>query len=303
MHSKERPWSFFQSFPLDPTLGFFAVFCYDPYLERMIQSRWSAKVKKSSYTHHVLMGHDLTPEWMEDNLSSPDLFAQQKSYTIFKSEDIPLATQQALLDYRPENSTLLFLSFSRARPLFEKIRQSTIATFAIEAPKFWESEQLLNFLAKELKVPLNQKIKGHILRNIPHEAGPFINALKLIILHYKEITSKTLPLIIPPSRVDNFELASLYSKKQFKRFFSQLLSLDISPKEWQRFFNFMTSHLIKLTGKLEGRSQYEKNLAKQQALWSWGEIQESITLFGDLQTAVKTGNINSVLKTTYLKYC
>lgn len=302
MHSKQRPWGFFENFPLGNNPGLYGSYCYDPYLERLIQNKWSSHIKNMGLNNHVILGNEVTADWIDENLNSLDLFGGQDSYMILNGEDISTSAGEKLLELGPIEK-FLFISFSKSGKLFLKLCKSEGQFFTMEAPKFWENDKLLDFLSKELGTSLTPPIKNYILTNITHEVGSFINALKLISIHFggKNIALEDLKEIIPPSRMDIFALASLYGDKKKKDFFHKLLNLEVSQKEWLSFFNFMIGHLFKLTGDLKGNSKYERELARQKSLWTLSDINNEIKLFGELQKEVKGGNLKEKLRLAYLK--
>ncbi|RLA61916.1 MAG: hypothetical protein DRQ88_09905 [Epsilonproteobacteria bacterium] len=302
MHSKARPWSFFENFPPGKKPGLYGTYCFDPYLERLIQKKWSSHIKGMGLNHHVILGNEATSDWIDENLISLDLFGGQDSYMILNGEDIPTSAQEKILEL-DLSEKFLFISFSKSGKFFLKCCKGEGQFFTMEMPKFWESDKLLDFLARELGGPLNSSIKNYILTNITHEVGSFINALKLISIHFgsKQISLEELKEIIPPSRMDIFQLASLFGNKNKQEFFHKLIALEVSQKEWISFFNFMIGHLFKLTGDSKGNSQYERDLAKQRNLWSIDEINNEIKLFGELQIEAKGGNLKEKLRLAYLK--
>ncbi|TDJ07384.1 MAG: hypothetical protein E2O68_03770 [Deltaproteobacteria bacterium] len=302
MHSKARPWSFFENFPPSKNPGLYGTYCFDPYLERLIQNKWSTHIKGMGLNHHVILGNELTPDWIDENLTSLDLFGGQDSYMVLNGEDIPAASQEQILEL-DLTEKFLFISFSKSGKFFLKLCKGEGEFKTMEAPKFWESDKLLDFLARELGTSLNPQIRNYILTHVTHEVGSFINALKLISIHFggNKVELESLREIIPPSRMDIFHLASLFGNKNKKEFFSKLIALEISQKEWLSFFNFMIGHLLKLTGNPSGNSKYERDLAKQKNLWSLSEINNEIKLFGELQIEAKGGNLKEKLRLAYLK--
>lgn len=303
MHFKERPWRFFEKFPQGDKPGLYGSYCYDPYLERLIQSKWSAHIKKLGLNHHVILGSEVTADWINENLATLDLFGGQDCYLILQGEDIPAASEELIYDL-DLGEKYLFISFSKVGKFFPKLCKGEGTFFTLEAPKFWENDKLLDFLAKEMGITLNFEIRKYILTNVVHEAGSFVNALKLIRLHFdgKRVLLSELEEIIPPSRMDIFHLASLFGNKNKKEFFKKLISLDVSQKEWLSFFNFMIGHLLKLEAPAKGTgSQYEKEISRQKELWNIADLKEEIRLFGELQTEAKGGNLKQKLRLAYLK--
>jgi hypothetical protein len=302
MHSKERPWGFFEKFPQGNGPGLYGSYCYDPYLDRLIQNKWSSHIKNMGLNHHIILGNEVTIDWIDENLATLDLFGGQDSYMVLNGEDIPVSVQEKILEL-DLGDKFLFISFSKSGKFFQKLCKGEGVFHTMEAPKFWETDKLIDFLSRELGTPLTPQIKNYLLKNITPEVGSFINALKLISIHFggKKVVLEGLREIIPPTKMDIFQLASLFGNKNKKEFFHKLLALEISQKEWLSFFNFMIGHLLKLSGNPNGSSKYEKELARQKSLWSITEINNEIKLFGDLQIEAKGGNLKEKLRLAYLK--
>jgi hypothetical protein len=237
------------------------------------------------------LGKELTPNWVEDNLINPGLFSNESCYLVLNSEEINEKVQEILMELCLTNSHLL-LSFLKNSKLFKKLSEKKeVDCYLIEPPSFWEFEKLLDFFSNEIKIHLPQDIKKYLLANIENESGNLINALKLLKITFgnKNPNLKEISLLIPPKKIDFFLMASLYSKKQKKEFFSKLLEISPEDFNWHQFISFMIGHLIKLLdpSALSSAKSYEREIISHSKLWTKEELIAEIKLFGDIQTQVK----------------
>jgi hypothetical protein len=294
---KEKPWGILDNHPhiLNSDLkGIYALSVSDPFLERIYQSRVSQFVKETlSMEFHVLLGKELTIEWVEDNLLNPGLFSNNCCYLVLNSEEVSDKVQELLLNNSINiSNSYLLMSFLKNSKFFKKLSEKkTMVCYLVEPVMFWEFDRLLDFFAKEIKVQLNLEIKKYLLDNIENESGSFINALKIIKLNsINNIpTLKEVSKLIPPNKIDFFVMATLYSKKQKKEFFAKLLESGNEDFNWHQFISFMIGHFIKMldTSTLSSTKPYERDIINFAKLWTKEELVKEIKLFGDLQTEAK----------------
>ncbi len=310
---KEKPWSILEKHPHilknEPTC-LYGVYVFDPFLERLYQSRMSQYVKDQlGMEHQVLLGKELTIKWIEENLLFTGLFSRNCCFLVLNSEEISEKVQDFILDSELNFTNMyLVFSFGKASKFFKNLYEKKEGIFySVETVKFWESEKLLDFLSAELKVQLNGEVKKYLLTNIEQDSGSFINALKLIKLHFGDnIPSKNeLSKLIPCNRLDFFQMANLLSKKQRKEFFTKLLDAEIENFNWHQFISFIIGHLIKLldpSNLSPTGTTYEKEILNLSKLWTKEELIREISFFGDLQTEAKTRkNLKEKLRLSLLE--
>lgn len=295
---KERPWSILEKHPFilkSEFTGLYGIYVSDPFLERLYQSRISQYIKESlGMEYQILLGKELTGKWLEENLIYQGLFSKNCCYLVLNSEEIAEKVQELIItsDLNLSNTNFI-LSFGKVSKFFKNLSEKKEGVFySIEPIKFWEYEKLLDFLAGELKVQLNFETKKYLLANTENDSGSFINSLKLIKLHFgnDNLNKEELSKLIPPSRLDFFQMASLLSRKRKKEFFSKLLEIEIDNLNWHQFISFIIGHLIKLldpSGLSPTGSTYEKEILNLSKLWSREELVKEISFFGDLQTEAK----------------
>jgi len=310
---KEKPWSILEKHPQilkNEPISLYGIYVFDPFLERLYQSRISQYVKDQlGMEYQILLGKELTIKWIEENLLYTGLFSRNCCFLVLNSEEIPEKVQDFILEAELNSSNIyLVLSFGKASKFFKNLYEKKEGIFySVETVKFWETEKLLDFLMGELKVNLNGEVKKYLLANIEQDSGSFINALKLIKLHFGDnVPSKNeLSKLIPCNRVDFFQMASLLSKKQKKEFFTKLLDAEIENFNWHQFISFIIGHLIKHldTSSLSpSGSNYEKEILNLSKLWTKEELLREISFFGDLQTEAKARkNLKEKLRLSLLE--
>lgn len=293
---KEKPWSILEKHPFilkSENPGLYGIYVSDPFLERLYHAKISQFIKEFlGMEYQILLGKELTTKWLEDNLIYPGLFSQNSCYLVLSSEEISEKVQEFInsAELNLGNIYLIF-SFGKVSKFFKNLSEKKPGVFySIEAVKYWEYEKLLDFFVGELKVQINQEIKRYLLANTENDPGSFINSLKLIRLHFgNNIPNKEeLSNLIPPTRLDFFHMASLFSKKKKKEFFTKLLEIDEDSFNWHQFISFIIGHLIKLLDPSSSTgSAYEKEILNNSKLWTKDELVKEITFFGDLQTEAK----------------
>ena len=90
--------------------------------------------------------------------------------------------------------------------------------------------------------------------------------------------------MISVEKLDQFQLASLFSRKKFSDFFDRLLKVDEDFDRLRSLSLFMQSHLIKMldTGYLEKKTRltsYDKEISSASRLWKDHELLREIERF------------------------
>lgn len=291
MHSKWQIWDFFKKFPtvLMRPQGLYSFNTFDPLVGMLLKNKILANYGDREVK--TVVADKITPDWIEDNLQTLGLFGNTESY-IFQSCDelskqsvAQITDSELLIDDR----FLVCIGYkdSHWKDIFKLEGQH----HTIEAPKFWEFNRLLDFLIDELELRLDLEAKGYILHNINHSISDFWNALNLLKInfsHGQSLNINHVREILETSRFDQFELASLYSKKQLPKFYSELVRIDPDLKSLSRFFSFMQGHLIKIEDPsyCQNRprlSKYDKEIQMASKLWKKEELIGHIKRFSELE--------------------
>lgn len=296
MRSNWTPWDLVKARPqvLDSNQqGIVAIHSFDPYIEKIFLKRIPQKGQLIP-----VLGSELTLEWIDRNLSTMDLFGAGESYLVMCAEDLPNGTKELLLQNQLViDGRLIVFLFSKSGVFFDKWSKNGQGEFIkIEAPKFWDSRKLLDFLARELSVNLPYDLSSMLLETLntddSSELYHFLEMLKV----YSEID-------VPPSctmaqdllgnkKLDQFRLSSLFCQKRWEQFWPPLAEEEYTFDQLRSLFFFMSSHLFKVydpsyaqgKGKL---SKYDQEILAYSKKWDRKELLRYIRLFSQLEQRCK----------------
>lgn len=315
MLSKWQVWDFFQnhsSVIQSGKYGLYACYAFDPYINKLLKDTIDPQVVAGGVT--TLMGEDITIQWIEDNFMSLGLFGNSDSFLIQNSQKISKDCQK-LLEQKANELILeeryLILFFNEDSAFFKSFtKNENVTAYKIEPPKFWDFNKLLDFYADKLKVRLSYGAKQEILEKVENTSKDFINILKTLQVNFggNEITPQMLRELIVPSKIDKFELASLYSLKKKQEFFKRILEVDTGPDLLRDLFYFMQGHLLKIydTSYIEEKikpTQYDKKILSYAKSWSSAELIEDLEIFRLLEQEckLKKSTIYANIRKFYLR--
>lgn len=302
MLSKWQIWDFFQanSTGIPEKGGIYSFHFFDS-----LFSIWLKKsLKKNSFIQGgltsgltVLNGLKFTPDWIEDNLLSLGLFGNNDSYYIIQADQMPKASYDLLLSNQlMVDKRVIILNFDKETPQKKKLDSADhIQGFKIEAPKFWDFNKLLDFMADMMEVRISFETKNFILTSIAHEPLEFFNALSILSVNFPDVTEVTLlqaQSVLSISRFDQFELASLFSRKKFSDFYEKVLLIEDDFDTLRQLFNFMQSHMIKIADpsfieKKKRATKYDNEIKQCSKLWNQAGLDKVIRGFGRLELLAK----------------
>jgi hypothetical protein len=109
----------------------------------------------------------------------------------------------------------------------------------------------------------------------------------------KEISVNEVKSLFTLDKLDQFALASLFTRKKFLDFYDRLVMLEGDFGKMRGFFNFMQGHLTKLadTSYLAQKprlTQYDKDLQSTSKLWTREEITVEIERFNQWEIQSKS---------------
>ena len=311
MHSSWFPWDLKKNRPeLISDKGFVALYCSDPYIERIALS-WLPNVLKKQL--HLKWAHEINLDWLENEYLGADLFGERAKYRILESEKLSKNVSQSLLEgnYDFEENFLL-LSFSKKKGLYEKlIKQDFCDGLEVKEPPFWMSDKFFDFLCESGGIHIHFKTKEWILENIPHESSELMRAIKLVAMNnLSEFPGNSeLEKILSPERIDIFKLSEIYTKKEFIKFYEEILAKKLVQDSYLSFFRFMQSHFIKLGDvsyieKKKRPSKYDRTLKNFSKSWTLQEISIEIQKFSELEILSKHSpkRVLSELRNQYYSY-
>lgn len=315
MLSKWLPWDFFKRFGDSIQRnrpGLYTLWAFDQFMVRIFQNNLPTGIFEGGKIF-VLMGKDISRDWVEANLMSLTFFGGGESFFVHNAEDIPKEAQELLASGEIDFSSRFFiLSFSSDCPFRKKLVDKIDGEhIVINAPPFWEGGKLLDFIADQNQVRLSFDARNYILMAVEHQTADFQTALNMLKLNYPEHSQLTLEQVqslLKISRLDQFTLASLFSCKKKMQFFEHLLNIDNDFDDLRTFFSFMQSHLIKIfdtsyTEKKARPSKYDREIINYSRLWDKDELSGEIRKFGEWEILAKmrSEQLLTILRAEYLQ--
>lgn len=317
MLSKWTPWDYARnhsSFIPDST-ALSAYYCYDPFVEKVLYGKFLAA--KGDDIPHAVLGAEITPDWIEENILGTDLFGEPASYRVLHAENMSAKTKKFLLDTKIEpQSGQFILSFSSDdKFLTDFAKKQEGHFFKVPAAPFWFNDKLLDFFADGMGIRLPWDVKQYLLGAVEAEGGEFVTALKQIALAMptSEISLSRVKEVIGAKRLDQFALAELYCKKDFTGFYQFFLHEDrfetLGFDGLRSFFAFMQSHMQKIadTRYIDSKpkpSQYDKGIQAYSKTWQFDELARSIKSFSEFEIAAKMKSdfLKDDLRQAYLSH-
>ncbi len=312
MRSNWQLWDFSRSHPqlvdIDKK-GCYSVWSFDPYIERLLLESVPHDIVGPFKT---VLGNEVTPDWIQENLNTVTLFGENDSYLILMGENIPSRSKKLLIDIsKGTQETYFLIAFSKASSLFDQLAKCDHWNcFKIDAPKFWEQGKLFNYLCQHLDVRLTYELQNFILENVDPTPGSYVNCLNNLKMHLGEtriLELESVKSIITQVRFDKFKLAKLFGQKKFGVCYEALLKLELDYSLLEDWFSFMPSYLVNLAdpsiiAKKGYKSKYDKEILSLSKLWKADEIQTQIELFGDLLILARRRDplLKDALRQSYL---
>lgn len=316
MHSKLMPWDFYKVHPQILSADFQGAATFyglDPYIEVLYLKRLRQMFKDNQRELNILMGSELSVDWVEENLVQVGLFSGAQSYLVLCAEEMSSAVVKKLSSAECQlDQRALVLCSTKDKQMLENLGKKLKAQmFRIEAPPFWENHKFLDYLCDELSYPLPHKIQAYLLEALEPSAGALLSALQLLKLHRPEggesLRLEFVKELVPSDFLERFRLASLYGQKK-PQFFMELLNKDLDFSQLQEFFAFMQGHLLKMLDpsyalKKQRPSKYDRELIAQAKSWRADQLKRSIHYFAECELLCKSKDeaLNDKLRREYLR--
>lgn len=300
MHSKWKVWDYLKSHQngIDKTKSVFAFSCFDPLAFSLIKD----SIPKSFFSEEkltILMGREITTSWLDDNFLSMGLFGNSDSFLIFKAEEMPKEVKDKIVDDLNNfilNERYFILNFYKEDAFFKRLQKiESIETIKIQEPAFWEYPNLLNLLCEKMSVFLAYNTKDYIVNKVSSNIASYYSLLSQIKINYPDDENieidKVSPLILE-SKIDHFEMATLFGGKKIKDFYSKLVDSEMNYAELHGLFFFMQSHLMKVldpsyTSGKKKLTKYDRQIISQSTAWTPESLNRSINYFNKLEIFAK----------------
>lgn len=269
---------------------------FDPYIEAFFTKRLRAAFRHSERELLILLGSELSSDWVEENLHQVGLFSSQESYLVLCAEEMSEEVKKTLskAPLNLEQRALILCSWKGSESLDKLAKKIQADVVKVQSPPFWEYDKLLDYLADEMQMPLSFPIKSYLLEALAPTCDEFVEAIKMIKLHADEkghIELAAVQELVRPGHLKRFELAESFAQKK-KSFFDELLKLELADKELIEFFRFMQGHLLKMLDtsyaeKKKRLSKYDKALMAHSRLWKPDQLKRAIHHFSELEMMAK----------------
>lgn len=269
---------------------------FDPYVEAFFTKRLRAAFRRNERELLILLGAEITSDWVEENLSQVGLFSSEESYLILCSEDLSEEVKKTIINAELDlkGRSLIFCSWKGSDSLEKMTKKMKAEALKVAPPPFWDYDKLLEYVADEMSYPLSYPVKNYLLEALAPSCSEFVEAVKTIKLHADEnghIELEEVQELIRPGHLKRFELAESFAQKK-KNFFDELLKLELEEKELIEFFRFMQGHLLKMLDtsyayKKNRLSKYDKALMAHSKLWKSDQLKRAIHHFSELEMMAK----------------
>ncbi|WP_127714958.1 hypothetical protein [Halobacteriovorax sp. HLS] len=298
--SKWFPWDFLKSHPHTIDFnkkGFYAIQFCDEFVSHILMERLPSELTDSGNFFKVSAA-DLTPDWFEEKFQTMSLFAQNESYLVIESQNLPAKTK-TWLEENPLSldDQFLIFSFPGTSKVYDSFAKKINGEFIkIEAPRFWENLLHLEFICAHFNLSLPMNVKNYLIQSLENTSYEFFQAASLLNLYFPggaNIQLEYVQKLIRPNKLDHFSLASSFGSKNKSRFYKVLTASELDFDQLRSLFFFMQNHLFKLMDPsyCDGKSRlskYDKEILSHSKAWSASELQKEMHIFGELELAAKS---------------
>lgn len=298
MHSKWQIWDFFLSYPKGSwaSLGGKVILqSFDPLSLRMMKDHILAGVEERP---RQIVGAECQLAWVEDEFLALGLFGNSESWIVNTPDEAPLAARDALLrdDLLLDGRRLAFAFHADTAFLKKVAKTAGVTHIQIEAPRFWETHKLVDFLCTYFRLSLGHDSKTYLQEAIENDFMPLFDACRLIKLNHPDkaqISLRDVQELIGVDRLDQFALARDMGKKSWVAFFTRLLSIEEDFERYRGIFAFLQGHLLKLADAsyLDGKGRLNKYDQEIQTLsrgWTPAEVRDLLQQLQAWEIACKS---------------
>jgi hypothetical protein len=296
-----RPWEYLRDNRaiVDETkLGVEVIYSWDPFIEKILIHNIKSYFKKNrGLSFNILVGGQITLDWVEDNFNSISLFGGDESFLILNSDDINEKVQERILELTDNinNRSIIFFCLKKELPL---VANKSVNKLIFDTPKFWDNRKLLDFIASEMRVNITADILNVIYDVVDSTPAAFVMALNILRLNFannNSINKELLLKLLTAAKVDNFVAADYLNEKDWSGFYSYLLSANLDAISAAKSFGFLVNHLLKLqdpsyVAKKNKPSRYDLRIEQISNAWSEAEINSVIEKIGKLAYCARVSN-------------
>jgi hypothetical protein len=286
-------WDFSQQFKKFPEKqGVYVLRSDVPYFTHLITKNFNPEFKKE---RAVKVGAELTNTWIEETFYNFSLFENYKNLLVLDAFALPLPVLEELLKASEKRADFCVILISEKALKNEAAlkKDARVNWIGIEAPKFWQTNELLNYLINSMALQVRPEVKNYLLEAIGSDPTELFQALSILQTNIESINDlEKIKELIPNEHVDVFQLAQLFCQKKTKFFFNEVIKKENNFESLRQLFAFMQGHLLKLLKAEDLRqktkpNQYEKQIIEARRLWSDQDISKQILFFARLEVEAK----------------
>lgn len=299
MHSNWKIWDLVKSRPeiIDKdSPRIIALQTWDPFAFKLIKQR-IPKTLFAGEELNVKSSHEVTNQWIEDNLKSLGLFGNKDSYLFLMANGFNKDAKTTLIniDELIVDERYVLFEFLKEDDLLKKIKNHPkVELIKVQAPGFWEHDKLVNFLCDELQVYLDLSAKDFLMNTIEMEISVLYNILMQIGINFPDkvnITKDDISPLLNAVRSDQFEMANFFATKKIKLFYDKIIRIS-DFNDLRQVFMFLQSHLLKVLDPsyTEGKARltkYDKEILSQSKIWSKADLNKALNYFSKLEIMAK----------------
>jgi len=286
-------WDFSQQlkkFPAGP--GVYVLRSEVPYFIHIIAKNFTADFK---IDRAIKIGAELTTTWIEETFYNYSLFENYRNLLVWDAFAVPAPIMEELIraqEKRPDICVILISEKALKNEAALK-KDKRINWINVEAPKFWQTNELLSYLTSSMSLPLSPNIKNYLLEARGGDPTELYQALSVLETNREAINDlEQVKTLIPNEHVDVFYLAQVFCQKKTKLFFNEVIKKENSFDNLRQLFSFMQVHLLKLLKaddllQKAKPNQYEKQIIEAKRLWNDQDISQQILFFARLEVEAK----------------
>jgi hypothetical protein len=193
----------------------------DPYIEAFFTQRLRQSLKNQNRELLILLGTEISSDWVEENLIQVGLFSSQESYLVLCAEDLTEDVKKMMTksELSMNGRSLILCSWKGNESLDKMSKKMKAEVLKVQPPAFWEYDKLLDYLADEMQMPLSFPVKNYLQEALAPTCGEFVEAIKTIKLHADtdgHIELAHVQELIRPGHLKRFELAEGFAQETNK---------------------------------------------------------------------------------------
>ncbi|MEX1099439.1 MAG: hypothetical protein WEB87_03365, partial [Bacteriovoracaceae bacterium] len=287
MRSKWKLWDFFKANPRSVSperKGIYAVSSFDPIAMKLFKDKIpKTDLEEGKLT--ILMGKELTVEWIEQNLQTMGLFGNKESYLVHFAQDLAKDVQEKFLsEDLIMDERYFILSFDAPTDFFKALSEKEeVCSIEIQAPMFWENRELLEFFSAQTGVFLDYQASQLLQESVEATCSNYLNILERLKVNFgsEAVSAEKLSQVLTKEKLDQFLLAEMFSNKKFPNFYKGLLSVATENSALRLFFSFMQKHMGKVCDPsyLDSKkklSKYDRQILSCSKIWRKADAARSI---------------------------